>query len=153
MTEISSRPETLPPRQGLTGSPTAPVSPTSPLYDSAAENLRIAAAIEAGDDLTPEERAAAAQAIRSLCAPPRNADRDQILADGLAQFFGHLTSARSRAEEFHRAWRRYEAHSWLHERLLDEPPPKRRGRIEEVFWRALRIYPHVLTAERLRRLG
>ncbi|WP_338690422.1 hypothetical protein V5279_28965 [Bradyrhizobium sp. 26S5] len=112
---------------------------------------RLAEAIAAGADLTSEERAAAAQALRAI-SRPRNATRDEILADGMARFCGHLPSARAQAEAFGAGWRRYEAGAWLHERLLDQPPARRVGKIEYVYWQALKIYPHVLGAERLRRL-
>lgn len=88
---------------------------------------------------------------RSLVLTRANAERDALLVDGLARFFAGLPK-RAAASEFAAQWRRYEATGWLRDRTCQELPPRHAGSIAEVFWRALKICPHSLSAERLRRL-
>lgn len=87
---------------------------------------------------------------RALGLDPR-AERDRIVREAMVQFFPHL-SAHARAVAFSSAWERFAAGPWLRERHLAEPPPHRIGRIESAFWRCLKIHPHTLGVERLRRL-
>jgi len=81
----------------------------------------------------------------------RYGERDRLLIDGRARFLPNMSN-RAAAAELAAQWRRYEAAGWFRERTLDELPPSHAGRITEVFWRAMKLCPHALSAERLRRL-
>ena len=88
---------------------------------------------------------------RWLVLRDANAERDALLVAGRARFLPHLTN-RAAAAEFAKQWQRYQATGWVHDRTCQELPPRHAGRMTEVFWRAMKICPHVLSAERLRRL-
>jgi len=117
---------------------------------------RIKAALSAGQPLAPEDAATVLRALEvgdvnaALGLNPRD-QRDAILRSALARFFPGM-SLRARAEECAKLWQRYAAIPWIRERYLDECPQHRLGKLEGAFWRALKLVPHPLSGERLRRL-
>jgi hypothetical protein len=76
--------------------------------------------------------------------------RDELICVALAQFFAG--SARARARACETRWARYESGPWIRERLLDALPQRRVGTVEAIFWECLKLHPHPLRFERLRRM-
>ncbi|MGY3494177.1 hypothetical protein [Bradyrhizobium sp. USDA 4502] len=107
-------------------------------YDSAAENLRIAAAIEAGAELSVSDRAAAAEALlRAVVMPARHAERDALIVDCRRRYFAELAD-HAAAHEISRGLSRYAAGAWRRDRSAATPPAT--GRMG-LYWMILRTAP------------
>lgn len=174
----------LPSGKNSTGSPRAPVTRGSPAaprarpYDSAAEkhlpvdgslavpsNLRrLAEAIAAGADLTPEERAAAAEALRSISvvlAPNKPGQRSpstrmaqaehQRLLHTMAATFYANQSASAAAESIAQRLARYRSGpDWKRDRAADSITY--RDTLRGHCWAVLKAIDRPLSARRIRAL-
>jgi hypothetical protein len=121
----------------------------------------LAAAIEAGDALTEEQRILVAAALRQtltlhqlkqgLVLPAaRNDARDRLLIEVRRKFYAADRTDHDVAHELAAAWGRYAAAGWIRERDLELCPERHLGSAREFFWLMLRANPRPLSASRIR---
>ncbi|MET3965430.1 hypothetical protein [Bradyrhizobium sp. S3.9.1] len=124
------------------------------MTDATADFHRIADAIEAGADLSSEQRILVAAALRlqALTLPAaRHDERDRLLIECRRKFYAGRTD-HDAAHELATDWRRYAAAGWIRERSCEVCPPRHIGTSREFFWLILRQSPRVLSAERIRKI-
>ncbi|SFO25797.1 hypothetical protein SAMN05216330_102436 [Bradyrhizobium sp. Ghvi] len=114
---------------------------------------RIAEALEAGDELSAEQRRVTAAALRqALTLPPTTfAERDALIVECRRRFFPSRTD-HDAAQEIAVTWRRYAATGWLRERAAETCPPRSVGTLRGALWEIMRILPRVLSVRQIRRI-
>lgn len=123
----------------------APISPS--------DLKRIAERLDAGDELTLEERrAAAAEMLRALTLPRSSyAARDALIVEVWQRFYS-ARKDRDASNEIAIGLRRYETSAWHRDRSAQECPPRIAGTAHGVYWRMLQLVPKGLSAERIRKI-
>lgn len=112
----------------------------------------LAGAIERGEELSNEERRAAAAALRQAMLPATKfAERDAILVGCRCLFFADRTD-HDAANEMEAQWGRYAASRWHRDKSAATCPPTIVGTARGCFWRMLQIGPRPLSASRIRRI-
>ncbi|UGY27177.1 hypothetical protein HU675_0010690 [Bradyrhizobium septentrionale] len=114
------------------------------------ELQRIATAIEAGQ-LTAEQRAAAANALRQLLPESSYAQRDGLLIEARRKFFGHLND-REASNQLSIGIRRYRSSAWPREQSARACPARIAGTPKGAYWQILSVVDRSLSAERIRRI-
>ncbi|MDN5003985.1 hypothetical protein ACFQZO_24410 [Bradyrhizobium sp. GCM10027634] len=130
-----------------------PVGTNGTSWDKRDEFEAIARALDAGAQLSDQERRAVAEALRALVLPAaRHAERDALIVDCRRRFFADRRD-RAAAHEIAIGWARYEGSGWRSgERAADRCPERLIGTPKEFYWRMLRAFPQRLGAESIRKL-
>lgn len=76
--------------------------------------------------------------------------RDALLREAAATFFPDL-SACAAARLLETALNRYRSHAWRFERVFDQCPPHRTGRLEGMCWRILKTVDADISTRSIRR--
>jgi hypothetical protein len=113
----------------------------------------IAEVVEAGGELSAEQRRVAAAALRQALMLPATifAERDALIVECRRQFFPSRTD-HDAAHQIATEWRRYAAAGWRRERSSETCPARNVGTTRGALWAIMRISPRVLSAERIRRI-
>ncbi|WP_145831426.1 hypothetical protein [Bradyrhizobium huanghuaihaiense] len=112
---------------------------------------RLAAALEAGAELTEADRIAAAEALRAVM-PAKHAERDALIQDCRRRYFADLAD-HAAAHEISRGLSRYAASGWRRDRAAVAPPGK--GTRTEMYWLILNTAPpnpHTPSPSTIRRI-
>lgn len=114
---------------------------------------RIAELVEAGVDLSYEQRCAAAAALRLALSRPASklAKRNALLLQCRASFYSGRAD-NDAALEMEADWGRYAASTWRFDRLRDVCPENYIGTSRELFFEVLRLVDRPLTAGSIRRI-
>ncbi len=113
----------------------------------------IADAIEAGAELSAEQRRAVAAVLRQAVMMPAStfAQRDALLVECRRRFFSDRTD-HDAAHEIAALWRRYETSAWRRDRSSETCPPRLVGTPHGALWEILKVFPRSLSAERIRKI-
>lgn len=113
---------------------------------------QIAAAIEAGHELSEIERRAAAAALRRTMLPEAGyAQRDALIVECRRGFFADR-SDHDASHEIATAWRRYAASGWQRDRSAATCPARLAGTLQGAIWAIMMLWPRTLSAERIRQI-
>ncbi|WP_375764117.1 hypothetical protein ACE10X_07025 [Bradyrhizobium sp. Pha-3] len=115
----------------------------------ASELQRIVEAIEAGEELTLEQRRAVAAALRRDV--PRFAERDALIVGVRSRFF-HNRADLDAAHEIAAGLNRYASTAWLRDRSAQTCPARIAGTEKGAFWQILKVVDRPLSAERIRKI-
>jgi hypothetical protein len=106
---------------------------------------KLADAIEAGAELTADQRAAIAEALRELGKPTRYA----LIREAVGRF---LTQETAPADKFSERLAEYQSGAWIRERGLAECPARRAGKLEGYLWQILKLRDCSISGRHVRRI-
>jgi len=110
----------------------------------------LVAAIEAGAELSAEQRRALAAALRML-PEAKLTERNDLLIKLRNQFFSDW-SDNSAACEIAKLWKRYATDAWPRDRSAPTCPSRHLGTPRSFFFAIMRISPRVLKHEMVRKI-
>jgi hypothetical protein len=119
------------------------------LTAQAVDITRLVDVLESGDDLSADDRRAAADALRRLVLPSKQEQRYELIRKAVAEFLSHESAP---ADQFADRLAIYAGGRWIRERVLDECPRNRIGKIEGHFWQILKLRDCPLTGRHVRRI-
>jgi hypothetical protein len=117
---------------------------------SAADLHRLVEALEAGEQLTAEQRQAVAKALRRDLTP-RFAQRDALIRCVRKQYFQNRADLDA-ALEIEASLNRYASTAWLRDRSAQTCPGRITGTAKAAFWQILKTVDRPLSAERIRKI-